>query len=129
MPTLTLAQQTLLKNKLLDDLTILKQKVKTRLRISSKEHLKDLVSQIDDMNADTLIESLSNVESHSLNRYREEIKSIDAALQEMEMGLYGLCSDCEEELNIDELFSNPAKQRCTKCEIKYNNQKLKGFPL
>jgi RNA polymerase-binding transcription factor DksA len=129
MQEITTEQQHILQQHLLSEFAVLKEKVKARLATSSKSYLNDLVEQVDDMNADTLIDSLVHSESHSLNLYKKQIKSIDAALQGMELGLYGLCSDCETELDIDALFECPTKQRCDSCETKYQQQKVKGFKL
>ena len=129
MQTITTEQQKQLQQNLLSEFALLKEKVKERLSISSKQHLNELVAKVDTMNADMLISSLSRCESHSLSLYKTQIKSIDAALQGMDLGLYGLCSDCEIELDIDELFKCPTKQRCDACETKYQKQKVKGYKL
>lgn len=44
---------------------------------------------------------------------------LDAALCQMELGLYGLCSDCEEPLDPIALDNDPAMQRCPRCEARY----------
>lgn len=129
MQAITPEQQQLLQNTLLSDFADLKEKVKARLMISSKQHLNALVEKVDDMNADMLLDSLVNSESHSLNLYKQQIKSLDAALQGMELGIYGFCSDCETELDCEVLFKNPTTQRCPDCEIKYQRQNAKGFKL
>ncbi|MBB1272078.1 MULTISPECIES: hypothetical protein [Psychromonas] len=129
MQEITTEQQHILQQHLLSEFAVLKEKVKARLATSSKPYLNDLVEQVDNMNADTLIDSLVHSESHSLNLYKKQIKSIDAALQGMELGLYGLCSDCETALDIDALFKCPTQQRCDSCETKYQQQKVKGFKL
>jgi RNA polymerase-binding transcription factor DksA len=41
----------------------------------------------------------------------------------MDLGLYGLCSDCEEQLAIEQLEQDPTLQRCPLCETRYR----KGF--
>jgi len=129
MQSITTEQQKQLQQNLLSEFSSLKEKVKQRLSISSKQHLNDLVDKVDTMNADMLISSLSRCESHSLSQYKTQIKSIDAALQGMDLGLYGLCSDCEIELDAEELFNCPTKQRCDACEKKYQQQKVKGYKL
>ncbi|WP_298941031.1 TraR/DksA C4-type zinc finger protein [uncultured Psychromonas sp.] len=129
MHQITSEQQQLLQQNLLTEFMQLKEKVKARLTASSKQYLNDLVKDVDSMNADTLIDSLIHSESHSLNLYKTQIQSIDAALQGIELGLYGLCSDCEVEIEIEELFKCPTKQRCPACEIKYQQQKVKGYKL
>lgn len=129
MPAITFEQQQLLQKNLLAEFAQLKDKVKVRLTASSKIYLNELVPKVDSMNADELIDSLVHSESHSLNLYKHQIQSIDAALQGMELGLYGLCSDCESELAIEDLLKCPTTQRCNACEIKYQQQKVKGYKL
>ncbi|MEL0628595.1 molecular chaperone DnaK [Psychromonas aquatilis] len=129
MQMITSEQQVLLQQQLLIELSKIKEKVKTRLAVSSKKYLNDLVDQVDYMNADVLIDNLMLSESHSLSLYKQQIQSIDAALQGIELGLYGLCSDCEAPLTIDELLVCPTKQRCQGCETKYQQQKVKGYKL
>ncbi|RBW47163.1 hypothetical protein DS885_04470 [Psychromonas sp. B3M02] len=129
MQTISQEQQQQLKTHLLAEFSQVKEKVKTRLAVSSKPYLNDLVDKVDAMNADLLIDSLIHSESHSLNVYKMQIKSIDAALQGMELGLYGLCSDCETELTAEALFECPTQQRCPECELKYQQQKVKGYKL
>jgi len=129
MQTITTEQKKQLQQNLLSEFATIKEKVKKRLSISSKQHLNELVDKVDTMNADRLISSLSHCESHSLTEYKQQIKSIDAALQGMDLGLYGLCSDCEVELDVAELFECPTQQRCHACEIKYQQQKVKGYKL
>tara|TARA_R110001583_G_scaffold77554_1_gene211070 strand:- start:10444 stop:10851 length:408 start_codon:yes stop_codon:yes gene_type:complete len=129
MQEITIEQLQILQQNLLSEFARLKDKVKARLATSSKPYLNDLVQHVDTMNADTLIDSLIHCESHSLNLYKKQIQNIDAALQGMELGLYGLCSDCETELDVNSLFECPTKQRCNHCETKYQQQKVKGFKL
>lgn len=129
MHTITAEQQQRLQQTLLNEFAALKEKIKSRLSISSKPALNELVAKVDEMSADMLIDSLVHSQSHSLNLYKQQIKCIDAALQGMEIGLYGLCSDCEDNLNVEALFECPTQQRCPACEEKYQQQRVKGFKL
>ena len=56
---------------------------------------------------------------HSVAR----LKRLDAALCQMDLGLYGFCSDCEEPLLPEQLEQDPTLQRCPRCEARYR----KGF--
>ena len=53
----------------------------------------------------------------------DKIKNIDAALNNIDIGMFGLCSDCEEPIESERLHKNPAVQRCLSCESGYNKQK------
>lgn len=44
-----------------------------------------------------------------------ELEAVQAALSQMEIGLYGICCDCERKIETARLEENPAEQRCAIC--------------
>ncbi|MBV7299581.1 DksA protein [Enterovibrio paralichthyis] len=46
------------------------------------------------------------------------LEKIDAALCAIETELFGLCADCEEEIELDDLSEDPAEPRCRGCRDK-----------
>jgi DnaK suppressor protein len=46
------------------------------------------------------------------------LEALQAAISLMDMGLYGLCSDCEQRIEQELLIANPAQQRCQHCATK-----------
>ena len=50
----------------------------------------------------------------------QRLELIQAALSQMDMGLYGLCSDCECRIEKGLLIKDPARQRCGQCEKNYH---------
>jgi DnaK suppressor protein len=47
---------------------------------------------------------------------------LDAAYCQLELGLYGLCSDCEVDIEAYRLITDPTEQRCTQCEQKFRRE-------
>jgi DnaK suppressor protein len=47
---------------------------------------------------------------------------LDAAYCQLELGLYGLCSDCEMDIEPPRLIADPTEQRCTGCEQKFRRE-------
>ncbi|PSW07508.1 conjugal transfer protein TraR [Photobacterium lipolyticum] len=43
------------------------------------------------------------------------MEKVDAAVCSVKLGMYGLCVDCEEEIEIDDLLEDPAQPRCHAC--------------
>lgn len=43
------------------------------------------------------------------------LEAVQAALSQMEIGLYGICSDCESRIDASRLEQDPAEQRCFRC--------------
>ena len=44
-----------------------------------------------------------------------KLKDVIAALEEMENGTYGICKNCNEEIDIKRLEINPSARTCIKC--------------
>ncbi|GIU53583.1 MULTISPECIES: TraR/DksA family transcriptional regulator [Shewanella] len=51
-----------------------------------------------------------------------QLTRLDAALCQLELGLYGLCSDCESEIEAQRLAADPTEQRCAKCGEKHRQE-------
>lgn len=68
------------------------------------------LSQVIQLMAETLGKS---------HRLSLQLIQLDAAWCQLEMGLYGLCSDCEIQINQQLLEQFPLRQRCSSCEEKH----------
>ncbi|EGM69667.1 TraR/DksA family transcriptional regulator [Shewanella sp. HN-41] len=47
------------------------------------------------------------------------LNKLDAAFCQLDLGLYGLCSDCEAEIESGRLNQDPTEQRCSACAEHY----------
>ncbi|MCL1146718.1 TraR/DksA C4-type zinc finger protein [Shewanella sp. 10N.261.52.F9] len=47
---------------------------------------------------------------------------LDAARCQLEIGLYGVCSDCENEIEAERLAEDPLEQRCANCSGQFSRQ-------
>lgn len=81
------------------------------------------------LSADELIEFTSKVENSSLTRNIDRLKKLDASLNSIEHHMYGLCSDCEAELSIEQLTEDRTMQRCPTCHAKYKKQTSNKYRL
>lgn len=50
------------------------------------------------------------------------INRLDAALCQLELGLYGLCADCETDISRERLTTDPTEQRCHQCAEQYEHE-------
>lgn len=50
----------------------------------------------------------------------ERLNAVLAALSQLELNLYGICSDCECVIEPEALQLDPAAQRCNKCKTHAN---------
>jgi len=54
-----------------------------------------------------------------LKQISSRLEALQAAISLIDMGLYGLCSDCECRIESDLLTADPTRQRCRQCEQHY----------
>lgn len=78
---------------------------------------------------DDLLELASKIEIPAITHKISEMKSIDAALNNMQIGMYGLCADCEEQIETARLDLDPTTQRCLACQKIYEKQKYNNYKL
>jgi DnaK suppressor protein len=114
---------------LLSSLDILRNDISEILLRSSHAAHKLAAKQLQKLSNDQLVELTSKLDISSLAHKTNKIKSIDASLNDIDLGLYGFCSDCEAEISIQKLQENVTTKRCDICEKKYQNQKYNQFKL
>lgn len=68
------------------------------------------------------VASARAVLGHSQTELINDIERFDAALCQLELGLYGLCCDCEEPIEQSRLLADLGEQRCSRC-AKQSHQK------
>ncbi|MGI2171289.1 TraR/DksA family transcriptional regulator [Shewanella sp. MF05960] len=68
-----------------------------------------------------IIDFLSQVKLANTDLFTQLMK-LDAALCQLDLGLYGLCSDCEMDIDAGRLQLDPTEQRCRHCQQKYLNE-------
>jgi RNA polymerase-binding transcription factor DksA len=87
------------------------------------------VKRLSDFSSDELIEFTQKIDDKDLKRKIDNLKKLDASLNNLEQGMYGLCSDCEMELSVDVLNKTPTTQRCPRCEARYQKQSYNNYRL
>lgn len=103
-----------------------------------RQHLVDIIehsstpllaTKLQKISSDELLDLASTTELLSNTPDISKIKNIDAALTNIEIGIYGICADCEEDIEIAQLKLNPTQQRCPLCDAKYKKQKYNNYKL
>ncbi|MBB1271038.1 TraR/DksA C4-type zinc finger protein [Shewanella sp. SR44-3] len=78
-------------------------------------------ASIDSASLSVLIEWMTHQDLSHHGLFRRLMR-LDAAYCQLELGLYGLCADCETEIEVLRLNQDPTEQRCSSCEAKFNRQ-------
>lgn len=51
-----------------------------------------------------------------------KLMQLDAACCQLDIGLYGVCSDCESDIEPKLLIANPLEQRCLSCNSQHKRE-------
>lgn len=102
----------------------------TNILLSSPHSSHNLAAtKLDGLSSDELIELIQRIDLQTLSAPIKEMIKIDAAFNNMQIGMYGLCSDCEEPISLERLKNDPTIQRCNNCAGKYQQQKYNHYRL
>lgn len=102
----------------------------TEILMHSNHSSHNITAQrLEKLSVDDLLELASKIEIPSITHKISEMKSIDAALNNIQIGMYGLCADCEEEIETARLDVDPTTQRCLTCQNRYKKQKYNNYKL
>jgi RNA polymerase-binding transcription factor DksA len=63
-------------------------------------------------------ESLSRYCPSFLAAPKRRLEKVQAAISQIKLGFYGICADCEAQIEPERLELDPASQRCKACDQK-----------
>ena len=89
----------------------------------------DLAAQLKQLSPDEWADQNILAAWPQLQPHIKQLKKVDAALCQQQLGLYGLCSDCEVELSREQLYQDPCRQRCSLCHSKHLNSQPMSWKL
>lgn len=64
-------------------------------------------------------ELMSDVYSPQLRQQKQQLEKLEAALSQIQIGMYGLCADCEAPIEKHLLEQDYTRQRCLRCQAKF----------
>ena len=62
---------------------------------------------------------MADLDQADLNRDVGEVRALDAALERMDAGGYGVCTDCGADIAVERLRAFPAAVRCIQCQERH----------
>jgi RNA polymerase-binding transcription factor DksA len=93
------------------------------LTASNNASLKLAAEKLQLLNNEQVIDELVKLEVGELKAQLKQMQRVSAALCQIDLGLYGLCSDCEENIELERLNNDPSTQRCQRCSDKHRLSK------
>ncbi|MBN8445255.1 MAG: hypothetical protein J0M22_07265 [Gammaproteobacteria bacterium] len=113
----------ILRAQLLEELQLLRTEIFSYLQIDHSDEYGKLRIQLEHQPLSHWPELLRSWLTPELENRSRRLELVQAALSQMDMGLYGLCSDCESRIERELLMADPARQRCAACEKVHVEQK------
>ncbi|HAT41861.1 MAG TPA: conjugal transfer protein TraR [Rheinheimera sp.] len=112
----------LLRSRLLSELELLQQDILHYLAADHVAEYQQLHQQLQKHPTTHWPDLMKKWQTPELQEKSQRLELVQAALSQMDMGLYGLCSDCECRIERQLLMNDPARQRCAACETLYHEQ-------
>ena len=81
-----------------------------------------VAGEVQDSGDQSVANTLSGIESTVANHQAHELEAVNNALLRIENGLYGLCIECQEPIDIKRLQAFPAAKRCIDCKQAFENR-------
>lgn len=92
--------------------------IRDELAASGEQQHIDLANRVHDAGDESFAHLLSDLEAVRLDRHVAEYREIDAAVERIDDGTYGTCTDCGTEIPAERLRVAPAARRCVPCQTR-----------
>ena len=97
----------------------LREEVLEELMASDNEHYIDLAGQVHDLEEESVADLLIDLDLAIIDMHVKEIRDIEAALLRINTGAYGVCIECDDDMEVDRLRAFPTATRCLLCQENY----------
>ena len=98
--------------------------VRNDLEESEHQSYAEVVGEVRDSADDSSAELLTYSERMELSRHSDALNDVDAALERLSAGSFGICADCHGEISIERLRAYPTARRCVDCQTRFEKQHL-----
>ncbi|CCQ12337.1 putative DksA-type zinc finger protein [Pseudoalteromonas luteoviolacea B = ATCC 29581] len=111
-------QTLIFKRKLELELDSLRNAFLSELKRSNNVFMASLVDRLEAASPTEWLDlAADSISPEHLPRYHRLVE-LEAALCQIDIGQFGFCCDCEQEIDLDSLQHDPATQRCISCRTK-----------
>ena len=102
----------------------LREEIRSTLLRADVESYADIAGEVHDLEDESLADLLTDVSHAEVARDVEEIRDIDAALQRLAAGTYGVCMRCDTSIDRERLDAYPTAKRCLSCQQLHERSRL-----
>ncbi|WP_028008829.1 TraR/DksA family transcriptional regulator [Solimonas flava] len=83
------------------------------------ETYQDTAGETHDLGDEATADLVTDINLADIHRDVVEIREVEAAIQRLMEGNYGVCADCGKNIDPARLRANPAALRCEHCQERY----------
>ncbi len=96
--------------------TELREEVRAELVRGDNEQYAELAGRVHDRGDESVADLLVDLNNALIDQHITEIRQITAAQHHISAGDYGVCVDCEDEIELKRLENQPIAMRCFRCQ-------------
>ena len=119
--SLTERQVAQLKGQLQQRFVELRETVRQELLQSDDERYQELAGSVADTGDESTADLLADVNLAVISNHINEIRAVEGALMRIARGTYGICMDCEGEIDRARLQAYPVAMRCWDCQARHES--------
>jgi DnaK suppressor protein len=97
----------------------LREQIHQELLSSDEEHYIDLAGQVHDLEEESVADLLIDLGLAVIDMHINEIRDVEAALRRIDIGAFGVCIDCDDDIEVARLRAFPTAKRCLPCQENY----------
>ncbi len=109
------------KTRLKERFNDLREEIRLELLRSDDQHFIDLAGQVHDLEEESVADLLVDTDLAIIDMHVDEIRAIDHALMRIAEGGYGVCSHCEDDIDVERLQAYLTAERCTRCQTAHEH--------
>lgn len=99
----------------------LREEIRAELLRSDDRHFIDLAGLVHDLEEESVANLLVDLDLAVVDMHVEEIREIDQSLIRIATGEYGVCVDCEADIDVERQQAYLTAKRCTPCQQAYEH--------
>lgn len=112
-----------LKARLDAELSRLKNEINAELAGADQSRFSGVIDTVRDRGDESVADLYADLEFTQIERRVDRLRLVENALHRVDNGVYGICVDCAEAIQIDRLKADPAAFRCMACQTLAENNR------
>lgn len=94
----------------------LRQEIREELLATDEQHFIDLAGQVHDLEEESVADLLVDLDLAVIDMHINEVREIEAALRRIQVGAFGICIECDTDIEVERLRAFPTAKRCLDCQ-------------